>query len=101
MPGRSRVEIYAEVLECCRKGAPTSLIIHKCNLKYPLFKECIEFLKSRKLLEEINKEGKKIFKNTEKGNEALNSYAKFYLRIFEEAFRPSMERRNPFPLRRR
>ena len=69
------------------------MIIHKWNLKYPLFKECIEFLKSRKLLEEINLESKKIFKNTEKGNEALGSYARFYLKIFEEAFKPLIERR--------
>ena len=51
MPGRSRTEIYAEILECCRNGCIASLIIHKCNLKYPLYKESIEFLKEKNLIE--------------------------------------------------
>ncbi len=87
MSPRSRIEIYAEILECCRKGATTSTVIHACNLKYPIFKESIEFLKSRNLIEELEEESK-VFRNTEKGNEALKSYADYYLKLFREPLTP-------------
>jgi predicted transcriptional regulator len=92
MPPRSRIEIYAEILDCCRNGAITSVIIHGCNLKYPVFRESIDFLKSKDLIKEVDQKGKSIFVNTEKGNEALRSYAQYYLKLFKEPLRPFTHR---------
>lgn len=92
MPPRSRIEIYAEMLDCCRNGATTSIIIHGCNLKYPLFKESIGFLKSKGLIREMTEEGKTTFMNTEKGNEALMNYAKYYLQLFQRPLEPFTRR---------
>jgi predicted transcriptional regulator len=80
------------MLECCRHGSLTSLIIHKCNLKYPLFRECMEFLKSKDLIDEMDEAGKIVFKNTEKGNEALKNYTRYYLQLFQDTFKPLTER---------
>ena len=84
---RSRLEIIYDLLNSIReKGGtikPTHLL-YKSNLSHKKMKEYITQLEEKEFIEEIEKNGKKLYALTDKGTEYVNEFQR--IRRFSESF---------------
>lgn len=65
---RTRLEIYGEILEICKKGANISKIVYRANSNFKLTREYLAFLKSKALVTQVGK----LWKTTFKGMKLLD-----------------------------
>jgi len=72
---RSKLEIYAEVLQAINEGChkPTR-IMYKCNLSWVPLMKALNFLKDIEALKEKNEGERSRYYVTEKGREILRQY---------------------------
>lgn len=71
---RDRLYIIAEILEIARAGVLKTQIMYKANLSFVQLNAYLNMLVQISLLEVIRKNGKKIYKTTEKGLSYLERY---------------------------
>lgn len=73
---RSKFEIWAEVLEFCLRSKRTQTwLLRKTRLKTSTIKETLQFLLSRKLIEQLNDYDDVIkYHTTDRGEEALKRF---------------------------
>jgi predicted transcriptional regulator len=69
---RDRLQIFAEILELCRKPQAKTQVMHKANLSYTILQDCLMQLQKRKLLEVHQSKTK--YLTTEKGREFLQKW---------------------------
>jgi predicted transcriptional regulator len=69
---RDRLQIFAEILELCRKPQVKTQVMHKANLSYTILQDCLMQLQKRKLLEVHHSKTK--YLTTEKGREFLQKW---------------------------
>jgi predicted transcriptional regulator len=69
---RARLQIFAEILELCRKPQVKTQVMHKANLSYTLLQDYLMQLQKQKLLEVH--QSKKKYLTTEKGREFLQKW---------------------------
>jgi len=82
---RSRLEMYLDVLEKISQGVgkPTN-IMYKCNLSWRPLQEILRLLIEKELIEEIERDGRKYYEATEKGERIL-----IYLRKVIQMLHPA------------
>jgi len=71
---RDKLYIIAEILDIAKDGALRTQIMYQANLSFPRLHDYLRFLLKIDLLEKIEKEGKLIYKSTEKGMVFLQRY---------------------------
>ena len=69
---RSRRQIFAEILELCRKPKVKTRIQYQTNLSYKLLQKCLAQLQMYKLLEEHHSQ--ETYSTTEKGLDFLQKW---------------------------
>jgi predicted transcriptional regulator len=69
---RDRLQIFAEILELCRKPQVKTKVMYKANLSYNMLQDCLMQLHKWKLLEVHH--SKKKYLTTEKGQEFLQKW---------------------------
>jgi len=73
---RDRLYIMAEVLEIARNGSLKTQIMYRANLSFAQLNEYLGVLLEVSLLEEINEDGKGVYRTTQKGITFLQNYYK-------------------------
>lgn len=72
---RSKFEIWAEVLELClRKKRTQTWLLRETRLKTSSIKETLQFLLSRKLIEQSNDNDMIKYQTTDRGEEVLKRF---------------------------
>jgi len=71
---RDRLYIIAEVLVIAKDGTLKTQIMYRANLSFAQLNEYLSFLLKIGLLEKITKDGKMIYKTTNKGIKYLENY---------------------------
>lgn len=71
---RGRFEIMNEILTTCITSAQKTHILYKCNLSFDQLNKYLNLLVSLNLLAFVSKDGKVLYKTTEKGNELTKGY---------------------------
>ena len=71
---RDRLYIIAEILDIAKDGALKTQIMYKANLSFSQSNTYINLLLDTQLLELTQKNGKSIYRTTEKGVEYMHSY---------------------------
>ncbi|MFW9990089.1 MAG: winged helix-turn-helix domain-containing protein [Candidatus Odinarchaeota archaeon] len=72
---RSKFEIWAEVLELClREKRTQTWLLRETRLKTSSIKETLQFLLSRNLIEQLNKDDITKYHTTDHGEEALKRF---------------------------
>ena len=69
---RSRLEIFAEILNLCRKSQVKTRIMHKTNLSYSILQDCLKELQYLKFIEVHHSIER--YSTTEKGLEFLQKF---------------------------
>jgi predicted transcriptional regulator len=69
---RQRLQVFAEILELCRKPQVKTQVMQKANLSYPMLRDYLMQLQKWKLLEVP--QSKKKYLTTEKGREFLQKW---------------------------
>lgn len=74
---RSKLELYLEVLRAIGRGInkPTN-IMYKCNLSWANSREILGSLLRQNLISVVEKNGRKIYKLTERGREVLEHFSR-------------------------
>jgi predicted transcriptional regulator len=72
--GRDRLSIIAEILEIGLEGTVKTNIMYRANLSFLQLNTMLDFLQYLGLLEAIGKEGRTIYKTTEKGLDYIQSF---------------------------
>ena len=72
--GRDRLYIIAEILEIAKNGALKTRIMYRANLSFTQLNDYLGFMLETHLLEKIRRNGKDIYKSTEKGLDFLERY---------------------------
>ncbi|MBU0907519.1 MAG: hypothetical protein KKD18_00135 [Nanoarchaeota archaeon] len=83
---RTKLEVIKDLLEVLKKGKQAKIthLIYKANLSNNSIKPYLEELISNKLIEMSEKDGKKCFIMTKKGEEFLQEYSK--IKILSESY---------------
>ena len=72
---RNKFEIWSEVMESCLRTSRTQTwLLRKIRLKTAAIKEILEFLLSRRLIEQIDEADGSKYRTTKKGEQALMQY---------------------------
>lgn len=71
---RDKLYIIAEILELARGGALKTQIMYKANLSFTQLNNYLKFMLKTNLLDRIVKDGKEIYRATEKGLYFLQRY---------------------------
>ncbi len=71
---RDRLYIIAEILAIARDGSLKTQIMYRANLSFAQLNEYLSFLLKRELLKRNTKNGKTIYKTTDKGFKFLENY---------------------------
>jgi predicted transcriptional regulator len=69
---RSRLEVFAEILNLSRKSQTKTCIMHKTNLSYSMLQDCLKELQDLKFIEVHHSIEK--YSTTEKGLEFLQKF---------------------------
>jgi predicted transcriptional regulator len=72
--GRDRLYIIAEILEIAKNGALKTRIMYRANLSFTQLNDYLGFMLETHLLEKIRRNGKDIYRSTEKGLDFLERY---------------------------
>jgi len=71
---RDRLYIIAEILEIAREGVLKTQVMYRANLSFSQLNEYLNLLVQIGLLEEIKRNGRKMYKTTRKGLNYLERY---------------------------
>ena len=72
---RSKFEVWAEILEFCLRAKKTQTwLLRETRLKTRVIKETLQFLLSRKLIEQLNDNDIKKYHTTDRGEEVLKRF---------------------------
>lgn len=73
--GRDRLYIIAEILAIAKDGALKTQVMYRASLSYAQLIDYLRFMLKLKLLEEVEIDGKEVYKITEKGLDFLQRYS--------------------------
>ena len=81
---RTHYEIFWEILTFCKTPKSFTSIINRCNLNSKIGQIHIELLKKQNLLSEVEVDGAKLLKSTEKASQFIAFFSKAYRELFDD-----------------
>ncbi len=71
---RSRHEIIVEILEVAVDGANVTKIVYRANINFKMAQDYLSYLIKYGFIEILAKNGKKVYKTTDKGKTFIRKY---------------------------
>ncbi len=71
---RSRYEIMVEILEVAVNGANVTKIVYSANINFKMAQDYLFYLMKCELIEISSRNGKKVYKTTDKGKTFIKKY---------------------------
>jgi len=75
MEKRSRFKIFVAILEAANNGAAVTKIVYGANINFKIAQDYLDYLLESELIEIVSKNGKKVYKTTEKGKEFVKRFS--------------------------